>query len=68
MKYFNQGRLKAKQIEKNLKSIKTAFKVESSFGQMDLVSAKKLEDGFNKGKLLAGTITQFISAEGQVPL
>ena len=63
-----QGRLKAKQLDKNLKGIKTAFKDDSFFGQLQLVTSPKLELGFNKDKLLAGKVAQFISREGEVPL
>lgn len=60
--------MKAKQLEKNLKGIKTAFKPDSYFGQLKLIASTKLEEGFNKDYLLAGKIAQFISREGEVPL
>jgi len=62
-----KGRLKAKQVEKNLKSMKTAFKADSLFGSLKLTSAAALTPGFNKGVLLAGKVVQFISRPEEIP-
>lgn len=65
---FTEGNIKPKAIEKHIKTIKTSFRPDSLFGQLQLRSVNSLVEGFNKGGFLACKICQFVSREHEVPL
>ena len=63
----NKGRLKAKKLEKALKSIQIDFVNHPTFSDFTLKPLNDMEEGINENVVYAGKVCGFISNKGEMP-